>query len=306
MAHENELQDRIEYGQTGPVVKFDATSAALSALQHTYKGIVFDCSNPSQDKLARQARRECVSLRTALEEARKALKKPLLDAGKALDEKANALKAAIKAVEDPIDAQIGAEEARKEAIEIEEQKREFERVQAIRERIRAIERVRVDALTMTDEQIRVSLSADPFCAKHWAEFDEFADAAEAAHRQTIEALRSILAQRERDAENERLRALVAEQAEQLAALTPKALVAQVEPNPASYESAQSAFSDHFTANSLPQILQLEQALKAAADELIIAARDACEFLVTHKANAPITKRLSNALQQFDKLHAELY
>lgn len=296
MSNENAPQDRIEYGPHGPVVKFDATSAALSALQHEYGKLVFDCSNPAQDKLARQARRRCVSLRTALEEARKALKKPLLDAGKALDEKANALKAAIMAVEGPIDAQIGAEEARKEAVKIADQKREFDRVKAIRERIRAIESVRVDALTMTDEKIRAVLDDTYSTIEGWlklGDFQELEDEAFTAYVNTRDALRSILAQRERDAENERLRALVAEQAEQLAALTPK-----VEANP------------------LPEMLKLEDeyqaaeksidALKAAADELLIATRHASIYLDHNHPYSSEAIHLAKALQTFDKLHAELF
>lgn len=186
-----ELLDRAEVSADGILVKYDGTVAELATLTTKYGSAVFDCTVPEQDKAARAARKELVSVRTKLEAKRVQLKAPYLEIAKEIDQKAAFLKSAIVALEEPIDAQIKIEEDRKEALKLEAQRVEFERVDAIKAKIAVISRVRIDALRMSAPQIEAALSAE----FDFSDFAEFEAEARAAYVETCNALQSMLALR---------------------------------------------------------------------------------------------------------------
>ncbi len=94
-------------------VEFGAeTLAGLTELKDSLEGVVFDCSTKDGLKQANAAKRQCTSLRTALDKRRKELKDPLLKAGKALDAEAKKITAMIKEIEQPIADQIEVEKQR--------------------------------------------------------------------------------------------------------------------------------------------------------------------------------------------------
>ncbi len=123
------------------VAEFNATAAGLAELREKYEGIQFDCSTTVGDKDARQARLALVTLRTTLEARRKELKEPLLAQGKLIDDEAKRLTAEFKSLEDPIDAQIKAAEAEREARRQERERQEAERLAAINASIERIVRM---------------------------------------------------------------------------------------------------------------------------------------------------------------------
>ena len=123
------------------VAEFNATAAGLAELREKYEGIQFDCSTTAGDKDARQARMALVTLRTTLEARRKELKEPLLAQGRLIDDEAKRLTAEFKALEDPIDAQIKAAEAEREARRQERERAEAERLAAINASIERIVRM---------------------------------------------------------------------------------------------------------------------------------------------------------------------
>ena len=123
------------------VAEFNATAAGLAELREKYEGIQFDCSTTAGDKDARQARMALVTLRTTLEARRKELKEPLLAQGRLIDDEAKRLTAEFKALEDPIDAQIKAAEAEREARRQERERQEAERLAAINASIERIVRM---------------------------------------------------------------------------------------------------------------------------------------------------------------------
>jgi colicin import membrane protein len=99
---------------TTTVAEYRATEAGLAALREQYAAVP-DVTTREGMELAREARRNCVSLRTALEAKRKELKAPLLERGKLIDDEAKRIIGAIVEVENPHDKAIKAEEARIEA-----------------------------------------------------------------------------------------------------------------------------------------------------------------------------------------------
>jgi hypothetical protein len=94
---------------------FDAVSAGIAELRTRYAGVVYDVTTPdgmADAKAARQAVREP---RYEVERICKAAKAPIIALGKKLDADAARITAEIEKIEAPIDRQIKAEEARKEA-----------------------------------------------------------------------------------------------------------------------------------------------------------------------------------------------
>lgn len=120
------------------IAEYEPTAAALAELRQRYDGIAFDVTTKDGDKSAREARRELVSLRTALEARRKELKAPALDYSRRVDAEAKRLTDAILQLEGPIDAQIKSEEARRERERMERIERERQRVAALQARVDAI------------------------------------------------------------------------------------------------------------------------------------------------------------------------
>jgi len=99
----------------GQIAAYSPVAAGLAELRHRFDGVVFDVSTTKGDKEARGFRKELVTLRTTLESKRKELKAPALAYAKRIDDEAKTITLEILGLEEPIDAQIKAEEARKEA-----------------------------------------------------------------------------------------------------------------------------------------------------------------------------------------------
>lgn len=110
----DEVVDVAEVRDGMPLVSYSATEAALSRLRMTHAGVRFDLTTTAGDKAARAARMELVTLRTTLERKRKAFKEPALAFGKMIDAEAQRITDEILKIEKPIDAQIKADETRRE------------------------------------------------------------------------------------------------------------------------------------------------------------------------------------------------
>lgn len=126
-----EPTDRAEiHGDGTVIVEYTKTEAALADLRARYKGVAFDLTTTRGDKEARAARLELVTLRTSLERRRKTFKAPAIEFGKKIDAEAQRITAEIEALEKPIDDQIRADEARREAEKEAKRQAEAARVQA--------------------------------------------------------------------------------------------------------------------------------------------------------------------------------
>lgn len=214
------------------IVELNQTAAGLAEIRRQLEGATFDCTTTEGDKAARETRRALVSLRTTLEAKRKELKAPHLNACQEIDAEAKRITGEIVALETPIDKQIKAEEARREAIRQERARQEAERIQAIND---AIEKIRKRPLLYVSAPVDVVRGAlRDTVAEDLAEFDEtHKPRAEAAKDEAIDALTKILderleadrREREQAAERERLdaeRAELARQREEQAAAQRKA------------------------------------------------------------------------------------
>lgn len=117
------------------LVEFSAVEAGLAALRNDYQNVVFDVTTTAGMADAKAARLALREPRYEIERIRKSAKAPLLALGKKLDSDAARITAEIEKLEGPIDAQIKAEEARKEAEKQAKIEAEQKRVADIHDRI---------------------------------------------------------------------------------------------------------------------------------------------------------------------------
>lgn len=121
------------------IAEYSDTAAGLAELRQRYQGVVYDVTVPKEMKAAKEARAEIRGLRTGLEKTRVEIKAPALERCRLIDAEAKRITAELVALEEPIDVQIKAEEARKQAEELERLEAERLRVEGI---AKAIEEIR--------------------------------------------------------------------------------------------------------------------------------------------------------------------
>ena len=172
---------------TTPVTEYGETAAALAVLQDKYKDAVFHTGTPSGDKAARAARLELVSLRTSLDKMRKALNEGDQARIKLRNDEAKRITSVITSLEEPIDAQIKAEEARKEADRAAKAKAEQERVAKIRGWINGLTLYPSRVAGKSSDEIGAALNKLVLLVIG-IQYEEFADEAEAARAAAIETL----------------------------------------------------------------------------------------------------------------------
>ena len=117
------------------VAEYTKTALALAELRQRLAGKVYALQTVAGDKEARADRLELVRLRTSLEAKRKELKAPALERSRLIDAEAKRIEGEILALEGPIDAQIRADERRREEERAARAAAEAARVAALRKRI---------------------------------------------------------------------------------------------------------------------------------------------------------------------------
>ena len=117
------------------VAEMNRVEAGLVALREQYQGVVYEVATTAGMDAAKAARLAIREPRYEVERVRKAAKAPILALGKKLDAEAARITAELEKIENPIDQQIKAEEARKEAEKQARIEAEQKRVAAIQERI---------------------------------------------------------------------------------------------------------------------------------------------------------------------------
>ena len=138
---------------TTQIVEYSATETGLAELHGRLAGVVYDVSKPAELDRARADRRECVKLRTSLETLRKSLKESVLERGRAIDGEAKRITSSILEVEEPIDAQVKAEESRKEREKAAKEQADREAAQAIRAKISEVRDLLVQAADLDHEGV---------------------------------------------------------------------------------------------------------------------------------------------------------
>jgi hypothetical protein len=127
-------------GQTS-IAEYSETAAALALLRENYQGVVYDVTQSKEMKAAKEARAELRTLRTSLEKKRVEIKAPALERCRLIDSEAKRITAELVALEEPIDVQIKAEEARAEAEKLAKYEADRLRVVALMDKIDAIRNI---------------------------------------------------------------------------------------------------------------------------------------------------------------------
>lgn len=199
---------------TTAVAEYTATEAALGELRGRLKDVVHDVTTTKGMEAAKKDRAEVRGLRTALEAKRKEIKAPALERCRLIDAEAQRITAALLELEEPIDAQIKAEEKRKADEKAAKEEAERKRVAAIRERIDGMRDATIRASGKDSKTIEmiVGMLSDTAIDES---FSELAAEAEGVKQGTLTKLREMLAAAEaQEAEAKRLAEQRAELARQ--------------------------------------------------------------------------------------------
>ena len=172
------------------IAEYSQTAAALSDLRHRFLGVAFNVSTTKGMDEAKKARQEVKGYRTALENKRKEIKAPALERCRLSDDEAKTITAALLEIEEPIDQQIKAEEARKEAEKAAKAEAERQRVAAIRTQIDTIKNHAAFAVGKSADAILKILSGvEGF--EIGEDFQEFKPEAEQAKAETLDKIKAL-------------------------------------------------------------------------------------------------------------------
>lgn len=201
-------QEKIAGTNLTTVPEYSQTALGLIELRQKHANVVYDVTNPKEMKAAKEARAELRTLRTTLEKTRKEIKAPALERCRQIDDEAKRLTLEISSLEDPIDQQIKAEEARAEAERIAKAQAEQARID---EHKAAIQRFRDFPLSLQGRPAEVIDAKIEYFSLDatfgWADkFEEFEQEARDAYGAALGSAREVLQrQREHEAEQEQVR-----------------------------------------------------------------------------------------------------
>ena len=187
------------------IAEYTETAAALADLRQRHQGVVYDVTQPKEMKKAKEARAELRGLRVALEKKRQELKAPVLERGRLLDSEAKRITEELVALEEPIDIQIKAEEARAEAERLAQLEAERQRVEAIQQKIQTLRDVAASLVGKPSVIIQGRLERLRSEAPTEEEFAEHFLTAQDAHTAAVARVEQQLqAQRDHEAEQRRI------------------------------------------------------------------------------------------------------
>lgn len=188
---------------TTAIQEYSVTAAELAKLRERMKGVIYDVTTTAGMESARKDRRELVTLRTSLETKRKEIKAPALKRCNDIDAEAKRITAEILLLEGPIDSQIRAEEARKEAERQAKAEAERQRVAAIMERIEKIRTAAARCTALTAAEIADSIAKLETLPVGDDVYQEFRPQAQDAKTAALQELRGLHRQKEAEEEQER-------------------------------------------------------------------------------------------------------
>ncbi len=183
----------------GAMSIIDPIEKVLATAREKWAGVVFDLTTTKGNKEARQARAEIVSIRTSADKAYKEWNQPILEQQRLAREKVAYIKDEVLKLETPIDEQITADEARREAERQAKVEAEAARVKTIRDRIAVIAGLPTAVLGMTSPEVDDVISdlrAVPLTEERFAEFLQEASDLVGQMVEKLEAIRNSAAARE--------------------------------------------------------------------------------------------------------------
>lgn len=189
--------------------EIDKVAAGIDALATKYKGVVFDVATTKGLDEAKAARVAIREPRYEVERVRKATASDLKKIATAVNERAASITESIRAIEDPIDAQIKGEEERKEAEREAKRAAEAERIAAMNARLDNIRNMPLQAVGASAEELQQAI--ERVAGDELDGFDEvYLPTAQQTRDTALDALNKMLAERqalnEQQAELARLRA----------------------------------------------------------------------------------------------------
>ncbi len=190
---------------TTSLAVFNPIASALAELRQRYEGLAFNLQTVKGNEEARQARAALVTLRNDADRAYTAWNAPILEQQKKAREMRDSIKAEVLALEQPIDEQIKADEARRAEEKRKRDEAERERVAANKGRIAAMFALPADVAGKKADDIHAALPRLEGLAGHAFDAD-FKDEAAAAYETVKVKLDAMLqAARAAEAEAERVR-----------------------------------------------------------------------------------------------------
>lgn len=172
------------------VAEYSETAAALARLEFRMKGVVYDLTTVKGMDAAKKDRQELRGLYVALDKMRLKLNEDDQARIKKRNDEAKRIDAAIRALFDPIDQQIKAEEQRKEDEKAEKRRLEAERVANLTARIDTIKNFALRAVGKDAAYVREKI--DTLQGMGTDDFEEMTPIAVNAKADTLEKLREML------------------------------------------------------------------------------------------------------------------
>lgn len=144
---------------TTTIAEYSKTDAALSDLATRYKDVIFQVTTKDGMEDAKKSRAEIRTYRVDLEKLRKEIKAPALLKCQQIDSEAKRITTELESLENPIDAQIKAEETRKEEEKNAAARAEQARVMAEQQEIKDAEEAKMAADRAEIERQKVEIEA---------------------------------------------------------------------------------------------------------------------------------------------------
>lgn len=282
----------------GAVASFDKIAAGLAAIEAAHpKDVVVDCTTVAGMRHALFARAAWRDPRIAVEKARKEAKAPVLALGKQIDAFAAGLETQLRLGEDHYDAQIKAEEARKEAERQERARKEMARIAGHQERIGQIKGTLLKAAGAPSYVIAADID-DLAAMDDGPSFEEFADQARLAKAETLARLSEMhaaavareAAEAKAKADREELERLRLEQAERDRKERERVAAEQAAEAACLAEQRAQIERDQAAARAEQKRLDDEAAARRAEEDRKAAATRAEEQRVIDEQRAALTQQ----------------
>jgi hypothetical protein len=172
------------------IAEYSATELGLADLRARMKDVEYCVTTTAGMAVAKADRAEVRGLRTGLEAMRKQIKAPALAHAKLIDEEAKRITAELMELEEPIDAQIKAEEVRKENEKAAREAAERARITDIHRRIADIRAFQgLASVCRTSAAIQVLI--DKLANVEMVGLDEFEDEAKITRIDTMHAMEAL-------------------------------------------------------------------------------------------------------------------
>lgn len=200
------------------LVAYKPYKAAIEELKSKYGGVIFEVHTKAGMAQAKEARREILDPVYATEKLRKQLKAPALEFSRRIDGDAKEIDVALRALAEPIDAQIKDQEAKEEAEREAKRQAELNRQREITNGIAAIREHVLDASGQSSHEISEILASLEGFEINIEKYGDRTGEAQLALDETHTRLSEMLAQAEaKEAEDARIEAERKAEAERLAA-----------------------------------------------------------------------------------------